>query len=183
LAEWSKAEDIKELNGLFSQSPPTFKINNQSTKASIKTVSITEKVGYKLGRNLGLTGLLIILIIGGIYFYSSQHSSSSYSMPLQDSEHSNPAQYLDASGTYHPTFWGDKVVLNGKVTNNANHTNYKDIRIKVYFYSQTKTVISSQDYIVYDYVPYKSTKEFNLKIVKPQAAVSCGWVAIGGTFY
>jgi len=187
LKDWKKAGELDELAELFSQVPPTFKAESFSSITQSKTVSSTEKLGYKLGRFLGLGGLLVIAAVIALYFYnrpySSPRSTYSFSLPPEDPEHSNPSQYLTASGFYHPNFWGDKMVLNGKVTNNATHTNYKDIRIKMNFFSQTKSIVSSQEYILYEYVPYSSTKEFNHRIVKPPAAASCGWEAVGGTYY
>jgi len=68
LKDWKKAGELDELAELFSQVPPTFKAESFSSITQSKTVSSTEKLGYKLGRFLGLGGLLVIAAVIALYF-------------------------------------------------------------------------------------------------------------------
>lgn len=186
LNDWVQASSLDELKVAFIQSPPAFKTKNYPPSILPQSASTTEKIGFKLGKFLGWSGLILILFLLGVFIYNKSHTSSFYTsttVPFIDMEHSNPAEFLVTNGTYHPNFWLTKEEINGTVTNNATHTNYKDIHIRVTFYSQTNSVISSQNYVLYDYVPYGSTKAFSLKLDKPAAAAKCGWTAVAATYY
>lgn len=117
------------------------------------------------------------------YFIHDGTGQLGTSALILDPERAHPKAVLVASGTYHPNFWGTKEVINGIVSNKATHTNYKDVHLSVIFYSQTNSIISTQEYILYDYFPYGSTKAFSLKVDKPTAAATCGWLAVGSTYY
>jgi hypothetical protein len=130
--------------------------------------------------------LVLTLLLLEMFIYNKSRTTTFYTtttIPFVDMEPLNPAQLLVANGTYHPNYWMTKEEINGTVANNATHTNYKDIHIKVIFYSLTNSVISSQEYVLYEYVPYGSTKAFSLKLDKPAGAVKCGWPAVAATYY
>jgi hypothetical protein len=91
--------------------------------------------------------------------------------------------YLVATGTYKPNFWLAKWHIDGFVSNTASHTNYKDVVVKVNFYSRTNTVIDTKEYVLYDYFPYGLKKEFNLEVDRPAAATTCGWQAMSAKVY
>jgi len=186
LIDWVQASSLDELKGIFIQSPPTFKIQNSPSRLPSSLISITEKIGFKLGKFLGWSGLILILLLLGVFLYNKAHTPAYYtstSASILDPERSYPKAFLVANGTYHPNFWGTKEEIDGTVTNKATHTNYKDVHVSVIFYSQTNSVISTQEYILYDYFPYGSTKAFSLKVDKPAAAATCGWIAVGATYY
>jgi hypothetical protein len=136
-----------------------------------------------------VVSILTIFAIGfiGILIYNSHRTISPMDYSAQtayiDPEHANPAQFILATGTYHPNFWGNNELIGGTVTNLAHHTNYKDIQIKVSFLSQTNAIVSSKEYIVHEFLPCGSTKTFSINIDKPAAAVACGWTSVGGTYY
>jgi len=146
-----------------------------------------EKPGKQADKPLVV--ILSFFIVGVItmLMYNNHYTASkiSYSVPsaYNDPERTDPTQFILARGSFHPNFWGNGETIIGTVTNLAHHTNYKDIRIKVNFLSQTNSVVSSQEFILYQYVPTGSTKAFTLPIQKPEAAVSCDWTATGGTYY
>ena len=186
LSEWVQASSLVELNGVYIQSPPAFKPQNSPLRIPSHSTSTIEKIGFKLGKLLGWSGLVLILLLVGVFLYNKAHTPTYYistSVPILDPERSYPKTFLVANGTYHPNFWGTKEEISGTVTNKATHTNYKDVHVSVIFYSQTNSVISTQEYVLYDYFPYGSTKAFSLKVDKPAAAASCGWIAVAATYY
>jgi hypothetical protein len=179
LKDWTEAGKIPGLKPLLIKTPPAFHPANKAES---------------LGRQMGKAGMPVITIIAmialfivGYAFYNYQQRTSSVSYPnisnFVDPEHRNPASYLVVAGNYRPNLWGNKELINGTITNNASHTNYKDIHIRVNFLSQTNTVISTKEYVVYQYVPYGSSVPFNVTTDKPAAAATIGCSAIGGTFY
>jgi hypothetical protein len=186
LNDWVQASSLDELKGAFILSPPVFKAQNSPPVVPLPSASNAEKIGFKLGKFLGWSGLILILFLLGVFIYNKSFTTTFYTsttIPFVDVEHSNSAQFLAANGIYHPNFWGTKEEISGTVTNSAMHTNYKDAHIKVVFYSQTNSFISSQEYVLYEFVPYGSTKTFSLKLDKPAAAAKCGWTAVAATYY
>jgi hypothetical protein len=95
-----------------------------------------------------------------------------------DPEHAHPASYLVANGAYRPDNWVDKEMITGTVINNARHTTYSNIHIKVRFLNATGIVVSVQEYILSETVRNGTTGNFRLKIRRPLSAVACAWTAV-----
>lgn len=189
LTEWVAAAQLSELSGLFVSAPPPYnpKSSIGSNLPSSMPVSGAEKSGFIVGKYLGIGGALLIILLIVLYFYNQSINRYAPSIvpnvSYVDPEHNHPDWFLNTGGTYKQNFWGNKEEISGTITNKATHTNYKDVRIKVQFLSQTKTVISSQDYIIYQYVPYGSTQTFSLNLPKPPATESVSLGVVSATYY
>ena len=83
---------------------------------------------------------------------------------VEDIERSEPLKFLSNSATCDKNFWGDKIKIHGEISNSATVAEFKDVVIRVTFYSKTNTVIKADSYTVYDFFPPKSTKKYELKI-------------------
>lgn len=182
----------------ITETPPLFKPDEQIEKpieptSPRETSNVFAPTAPK--SNTGLiwiisliAGAVLIVIIAAL-INNSNHSSSiinteSYQekvMTVEEIERANPAQFLDASGTYKETFFGDKVRVHGTITNNATVAGYKDVVVEIIFYSATETELDRKQYTIYDFFPAHQTKSFELKIVKPQACEKLGWNAVNAT--
>lgn len=188
LSEWVQASSLPELQFAIAQSPPIFYGQRSTSLFRPTDVQATQKPSFNFGKLLGQILMFTILALLGMFIYfrlshPTFHANPVFNIPIIDPEHANPSQFLIANGTYRPNFWRTKEEISGTITNSAAHTNYKDVHIRLVFYSQTKSVISSQEYIIYEYVPYGSTQAFSLTVDKPAAAATCGWTAIAATYY
>lgn len=144
-------------------------------------------------RNIFKIIVIIIVIIGGIkildsinHFINSPSKEFSYHenlMTVEEIEKSKPTNFLTADGTYTENLWRDKIKINGKIKNSATVAIYKDAVIRVTFYSKTKTILKSEDYIIYEIFPPHSTKNFELKINNFKNVNSIGWDVISATPY
>lgn len=108
----------------------------------------------------------------------NKNSAASYQeqkISLEEQERRNPLSFLSAGGTYRQTLLGIKIVINGTVTNSASIATYKDVRIRVRFYSKTKTEISSEIYVLYEFIPPGKTKDFTWRIETPGGTESVSW--------
>lgn len=94
----------------------------------------------------------------------NKESYAEKKMTIEQMEQSEPIRFLDVSGNYNKSFWGTKINVHGKIVNRATIATYKDAVVKVIYYSKTKTVLGSKDYIIYELFPPNSTKTFELKI-------------------
>jgi hypothetical protein len=186
LSDWLTASQLAELQGVTAQAPPPFHQPDIENRPA-GSLRPPKKTGSKLLGFVRLIAAAILIVIALLYLvnqFSHRHQVYGFNpLPVVDLEHVYPTNYLSAGGTYRPNFWQTQEEISGTITNRALHTNYKDIRIHVVFYSQTKTIIGSQDYIIYEYVPYGSTQAFTLKVPKPATMSTCGWEPTGATYY
>ena len=123
----------------------------------------------------------LVLIIGLCACNNNQNSSNSYQEKVQsveEIERSQPTNFLDASGTYNPTLFGNKIKVHGIIKNTATVATFKDAVVKVTYYSKTKTVLGSNKYTIYDFFPPHSEKNFELKIETYQDVSTIGWDVI-----
>lgn len=104
-------------------------------------------------------------------------------LSVEEMEKADPSKFLDAEGTYNENFWGNKLKIHGDVTNNATVANYKDVVIEVTFFTKTETVLDKQRYIIYDFFPAHQTKNFEMKIDRPDNCEKLGWKAVAATPY
>jgi hypothetical protein len=202
LQEWLKAETIEELKELFivkmppplNVSPPKLQVETK-TEQKIENRSFTQQIPLQKQVNTTKSSqkrniIIIAAVLGGLFFLyiisqvlssSSDTSGSSEETNPLVLEANNPEQYLDASGTYNQNFWGTKIKIQGYVENKAVFTKYKDVRIKITFFTETETEIGNENYIIYDYFPVGIKKEFELDVEYPAGTKKCGWDAIGAT--
>ena len=121
-----------------------------------------------------------------------QKTPAELKMELQMQENNNPKQYLKLenvkmkrnkikdAGLFSSAKY-DGYLITGQVKNSATIAKYKDLKVTVELYSQTKTVIESKSFVIYEYYEPNSTKNFSLKIDAPKAMNSFGTFIIGAT--
>lgn len=93
-------------------------------------------------------------------------------------EAQNPTLFLDASGRYNENFWGDKFQITAEINNKAKVASYKDIKIRVTYYSKTQTVMTSNDYVVYEIASPQRITKVKMKIDNYQNVDAIGWEVI-----
>ncbi len=173
LSDWINAENIEELEDLFiSTTPPPIK-----NKPIAKTKKSKSWKGILIK-----TAVVSVLIIVGLEIYGNiknqDYDYESYGekvMTIAEIENEIPTDFLKADGTYHGSFWGTKIHVEGNVTNSATVSDYKDVVVRVTFYSKTKTVIGSEKHTLYEVFPPNSVKPFKLKIENYKDVNSIGW--------
>lgn len=174
---WRKAGEVDELKNSLTVLPPHIK--SFSTAPPIQTppfqevkqkiIPPTKKTSWVkiIAKSIVVT-FLIILSIGFIADYSNKsNGSDTYKesiMTIGEMEAAEPSSYLNATGTYKPTFLGDQLKINGIIENKATVTNYKDVIVEVVFYSKTQSEIARESYTIYDFFGPKTKKEFKLKV-------------------
>jgi type II secretory pathway pseudopilin PulG len=99
---------------------------------------------------------------------SRQKSESELRAELYNTEKGNPKNYLsvDYDLTYKVLTGEDKI--SGQIYNYASITTFKDIKIKVSYFSDTDTEITSKIYVVYDYVHPGGSTPFVIKTYSPE---------------
>lgn len=90
-------------------------------------------------------------------------------------ENSRPKLFLDADGRYSENFWGDKFDINIEIKSDAKVATFKDVVIRVTYYSKTKSVITTNDYTLYKIIPPQIVTTAKMKIDNYRDVESIGW--------
>lgn len=195
LESWSAAKNLDELKMVFAQkTPPPLPPPVLPPASAGPPLPVYHAAPVKKSSGWIWRMLLVILVVAAavIIFRIKQRSNSGYrgsngylenKMSTEDYERANPAQFLDASGTYRETLLGNKMRINGTVINRASVAKYKDIVIEVSYFSATQTLIDKERFTLFEYIPAHSTKSFDWKIKPPGGTSTMGWRAVGGVGY
>ena len=90
---------------------------------------------------------------------------------LGDKEKKNPENFLTVSGYDKKNIIGQTVVR-GTVTNKASVAAYKDVDVKLDFYSKTGTLLESDKETVYEVIGPGESKKFKTKYFAPKGTDS-----------
>lgn len=201
LSDWTTAEKIDELKELFKlNSPPPIKKKETSPPPPLNKQKIEKETKPKKKTTSWKsvfikTAIACAVIFGGMAIYSEMnrgggyddsYNSGSYEerkMTVAEIEQSQPTKFLSADGTYRENFLGDKLEVNGTISNSATVVNYKDATVRVTYYSKTKTNLGSEDYTIWEIFPPNHTKKFQLKIKNYSNVNSIGWEVINAKVY
>jgi len=183
MIDWGPAGTVEELKDLFREPPPFV-----TSKAEPPPIKKTEPkaatpIKKRGSRKLLWTALALTMLFGFGYMTSGINSGtggfgSSYEakvMTVEEEERADPVRFLEASGSWNENFWGNKLKVHGIVTSTATVAQYKDIVIQVTYYSETKTVLGTEQYVLYKFVPPHGKTEFDLTLKKPEACKQLGW--------
>ncbi len=165
--DWTEADQIDELKDLFSKAtPPPIKPKSNTKEPERKPVQKKSN----LGRNLQLLGLVLFLaLIGFVVVPNLMNNDNPKSyieqkMTIEETENTYPLRFLSVEGNYNESFWGTEFKLRGKVTNKATIADYKDIVVRITYYSKTKSVIGTKDYTIYQVFPSNKVTNFKLDV-------------------
>ena len=86
-------------------------------------------------------------------------------------EQKNPERFLAVSGSNKRNILG-QTVIKGSLINNAKMVSYKDIDIKLFFYSKTKTLLEEDHEIIYETLAPGAGKSFKTKYFAPKGTDS-----------
>jgi hypothetical protein len=147
--------------------------------------------------------LLIISFVIGLTACSSSSSDSvektedELKMELLDIEQSDPVRYLYAEDVTmqkqekkvkdetlfrEAVYEDDGAIIEGTIFNKATLAKYKDLRVKVTFYSKTESVISEDEFVIYEFYEPNSSSVLNFKIDEiPSAYHSFTFDIVGAT--
>lgn len=90
---------------------------------------------------------------------------------LLEKELKNPAHFLKITGTHKRNILGQTVVK-GSISNSAAVAMYKDVKIKLTFYSKTKTLLETDTEVIYEQFFPGDNKHFKTKYFAPKGTDS-----------
>lgn len=92
-------------------------------------------------------------------------------MSLEEIEKKTPTEFLTVAGTDKKNILGQTVVK-GKIHNHAKMVAYKDVDVKLFFYSKTGTLLQEDKETVYETVAPGTTVAFKSKYFSPKGTDS-----------
>lgn len=90
---------------------------------------------------------------------------------LADKEKNNPARFLSVSNRDHKNIIGQTVVK-GTITNSATVCTYKDVELRLSFYSKTATKLDEVVEVIYETIAPGKTVKFKTKYFAPKGTDS-----------
>ena len=108
---------------------------------------------------------------------SNSPSNSSYEntkMSLEDKEKANPLSFLSAKGTYRKNLI-NQWVFEGTIANTATLATYKDVVLRIVYYSKTNSEVGSEDKTVFEYFKPGTNQEFKIKSRGYEGAETVGF--------
>jgi hypothetical protein len=190
LPDWEKASNIEALKDIFITPPPIPK--KEETKAPTRPQ--TKKKSKTVGLVLGILLVIVaILLIDGISsghisvedFISRPKSEAELRMELLSKEKSRPLSYLSLNQIKFEkkllAFITNEATITGVVKNSASLSKYKDLRVRVNYYSATNTIFKSHDYVIYKYFPPQSSIPITLEVDFPDGFSKYGVEILGAT--
>ncbi|MEO5942978.1 MAG: hypothetical protein ABIP30_01370 [Ferruginibacter sp.] len=135
---------------------------------------------------------LFFLLAGIIFITASCNSSHEYEIKATDkyekakeslgeTEQKNPAKFLTVSGNNKRNLLG-QTVIKGSVTNKATVATYKDVDIKLSFYSKTGALLEEDHEVVYESINPGATTNFKSKYFAPKGTDSVAMHIVGAKY-
>jgi hypothetical protein len=90
---------------------------------------------------------------------------------LEETEKKNPARFLTVSGHDKRNLLGQTVVK-GTLNNNAKVASYKDVEIKLSFYSKTQALLEEDVETIFETLPPGKSANFKTKYFAPKGTDS-----------
>jgi hypothetical protein len=81
---------------------------------------------------------------------------------LESQEQNNPLSFLSVTGNYRKNL-GGKFVINGSVQNKATLATYKDVTLKLSYYSKTGSFLGAENKIIYEFYGPGNSRSFSVK--------------------
>lgn len=128
-----------------------------------------------------LKNLILFIVFTSTFLISCQSENSeteqkSYQQTkeiLLDKEEKNPANFITASSHDKKNLLG-QTVIKGKVANHATVAVYKDVEIKMFFYSKTRALLDTETETIFEELRPGQTKDFKTKYFAPKGTDSVG---------
>lgn len=121
-----------------------------------------------------LLSAMVFVSCGGSDAKKAEKEKDSYQATkenLEDKEKKSPENFLTVSGHDKHNLLGQTVVK-GTITNKATVAAYKDVEVKLDFYSKTGTLLETDKETVYEVIGPGQSKNFKTKYFAPKGTDS-----------
>jgi hypothetical protein len=102
-------------------------------------------------------------------------------LSLEEIEKKTPVEFLTVAGTDKKNILGQTVVK-GKIHNHAKMVAYKDVDVRLFFYSKTGTLLQEDHETVYETIAPGTTVAFKSKYFSPKGTDSIAMKVIAAKY-
>ena len=102
-------------------------------------------------------------------------------LSLEEIEKQNPPKFISISGKDKRNLVGQTVVR-GKITNNAKMATFKDVDIKLSFYSKTGVLLQEDQELIYETLAPGASKSFKSKYFAPKGTDSIAMKVVSAKY-
>lgn len=115
------------------------------------------------------------------YDITTSKSYEKNKLTLEKTEQKSPASFLYVDGERKRNILGQSIIK-GQIINRAKIVTYKDIEVKLSFYSQTGAVLEEDHEVLYETIVPGGTKKFKSKYFTPKGTDSIGFKIVSAKF-
>lgn len=115
------------------------------------------------------------------YEINSERNYEKGKVTLQQTEQKSPANFLVIEGEKKKNIIGQTVVR-GEITNNAKIVSFKDVEIKLSFFSKTGALLEQDREIIYEKIAPGNSKKFKSKYYTPKGTDSVSFKIVTAKF-
>lgn len=115
--------------------------------------------------------LLLLCFLISFSCNNNNNNSSGSKETVEQIEKAGPEKHLTVTGHDRRNLIGQTVVK-GTVTNKATKVSYKDVEVKLEFYSKTGTLLETDKEVVYEVLAPGESKNFKTKYFAPKGTDS-----------
>jgi|LauGreSBDMM110SN_4_FD.fasta_scaffold26608_2 hypothetical protein len=119
-----------------------------------------------------MKSLLFLSYILFLFFGCVGKGSPGYEslkLTIEEQEKSAPITFLTVDGKLWENLFG-QTVIEGDITSSATVAKFKDVVLKVNFYTKTGTFLGSEEFVVYEFVNPGQSVHFKVKSFGPESA-------------
>lgn len=135
---------------------------------------------------------LLIVLFASLFLFASCSNEKKYDInssdkyekdkaSIEEIEKKNPEQFLRASGNSKQNLLR-QTVIRGNIFNNAKIVSYKDISIKLKFYSKTGALLEEDTDVIYESIHPGGTTSFKSKYFAPKGTDSVAMSVAGARY-
>lgn len=135
---------------------------------------------------------LTIVLLAGTFLLAACSNPNKYDiktdetyekgkLSIEEIEKKNPERFLSISGNNKKNIVG-QTVIKGSIFNSAKMVQFKDVEIKLFFYSKTGTLLEEDTQTVYETVSPGGSTSFKSKYFAPKGTDSVGMKVISAKF-
>lgn len=114
--------------------------------------------------------ILILALLGACHSADHKFDTTTYEKAkesLEEKEKKNPEQFIVVSSSDKKNLIG-QTVIRGTVNNKASVCTYKDVEIKISFFSKTGVLLEENKETIYEVVPPSNSVKFKSKYFAPK---------------
>ncbi len=115
------------------------------------------------------------------YEINSERNYEKGKVTLQQTEQKSPVNFLVIEGEKKKNIIG-QTVIRGEITNNAKIVSFKDVEIKLSFFSKTGALLEQDREIVYETIMPGDSKKFKSKYYTPKGTDSVSFKIVTAKF-